>query len=306
MENRAGSGHALERILGGSATLVVSLAVYGAAGLAAWLVLGQAMALAPWLQVLIGMSVATLVVFLFASAFGNASIYDPFWSVAPPLVLLHLIWHSAQGSFTTRHLIVLTLVSAWSLRLTGNCLRRWRSLRDEDFRYRDLRAKSGKWFWAVNLFGIEFFPTLLVWLGCLPMIAIASSTGPLNGLDIMASLAMASAILLEMMADAQLWRHRQSAGSQRSALTSGLWQFSQHPNYLGEMLFWWSVWLFGIAASTASWWTVTGALAMTGLFVFISVPMMLARKRSRIPEYDRQVRGIPVLFPRLARRRPSG
>ncbi len=84
----------------------------------------------------------------------------------------------------------------------------------------------------------------------------------------------------------------------------GLWRFSRHPNYLGEIGFWWGMWLFALAAAPDWWWTVVGPLAMVLLFAFVSVPMMDRRSLARRPAYAEHMRRVPALFPlpRFARR----
>ena len=251
----------------------------------------------PLTGVLLANVAATLVVFAFATGFDNASIYDPYWSVAPPLALGW--WMLADGRVSDREMLCLALVLVWSVRLTWNCMYRWRSLRGEDFRYRDLRARTGRLFPLVNLSGIELFPTVLVFLGCLPLYAVSASDAPLGVIDVVAVLVTAGAVATEAVADLQLHRFRRRRTDPALVCRDGLWARSQHPNYVGELGFWWGLWLFALAAGPAWAWTGIGAIAMTVLFVFISIPMMLTRKRSRYPDYDAQIDGIPVLLPRL-------
>lgn len=238
---------------------------------------------------------ATVIIFVFACWTGNASVYDPYWSVAPPLTLAW--WMAVEAPVSAREWLVLALVTVWSVRLTWNCMLRWPDMGHEDFRYQDLRAQSGRLFPLVNLFGIELFPTLLVFLGCLPLLAVAQSDVPLGWVDGLAIALTAAAIWIETVADLQLRAHRVAEQPKPDILTTGVWGWSQHPNYLGEIGFWWGLCLFGLAAGPFSPWLIAGALAMTALFAFISIPMMLARKRKKIPDYDASVAGIPVLIP---------
>jgi steroid 5-alpha reductase family enzyme len=285
----------LDTRLGKASTSVVSLLVYALAlGLASWAV---GLTPQPMLAALAGMVAATLVVFAAATLLGNASLYDPFWSVAPPVLLIWLL--VAEGAAGSREAIVFAAVSVWAVRLTWNCMARWQHLSDEDFRYRDLRDKTGRWFPLVNLAGIELFPTLLVFLGCLPLFAVAGSARPLGLLDLAAALLVGAAIAIETVADRQLRAHKRTG--KHEILTTGVWGWSQHPNYLGEIAFWWALFLFGLSAG-APLWTGVGALAMTALFWFVSIPLMLARKRARHPGYDEAVNGIAVLVPGVGKK----
>lgn len=79
----------------------------------------------------------------------------------------------------------------------------------------------------------------------------------------------------------------------------GLWGWSRHPNYFGEICFWWSLALFGIAASPADWWWLpVGGVAMVAMFLGASIPMMEQRSLARRPSYQDVVDRVPVLVPR--------
>jgi Protein of unknown function (DUF1295). len=66
---------------------------------------------------------------------------------------------------------------------------------------------------------------------------------------------------------------------------------------LGEVLFWWGIFLFGLAANPSWWWTVVGALSITGLFMFVSVPWMDRRMALGHPAYAARLKNTPALFP---------
>lgn len=80
-------------------------------------------------------------------------------------------------------------------------------------------------------------------------------------------------------------------------MRTGLWAHSRHPNYLGEIMTWWGLWLFALAAGPGWWWTVTGALAITLMFVFVSVPMMEKRALATRQGYRQYRQETPMLLP---------
>jgi len=225
--------------------------------------------------------VATLVVFTASVRHDNSSLYDPFWSVAPvPIVAFWL----TLGPTTARGALAVALVLAWAVRLTWNCMARWGSLAEEDFRYREIRGKTGRWYWPASLFSIHLFPTAWVFLGLLPLFPVlARPAAPPGWLDTVAFLVTAGAILLEALADLQLRRFVAGRRDPTERLETGLWAVSHHPNYLGEVLFWWGLWLFGMAAEPGWWWTVVGPLAITALFMLVSIPWMDRRLAARHP-----------------------
>lgn len=240
--------------------------------------------------------VATLVVFAFSCWYRNASTYDPYWSVIPMLIVLY--WWAASAhapAVPARQWLVLVLVWTWGARLTWNWLLRWRGLGDEDWRFGMLREKHGRSYWIINLGGIHMLPTVLVFAACLACWpALGDSTRDLNLLDALALLVTAGSIILETVADRQLRRHRLAG---KGGLASGLWARCRHPNYLGEIGFWWGLYLFALAANPAWWWTGIGALGIHLLFVQVSVPMMDRHLARRYPGHADRTRSLPALLP---------
>jgi steroid 5-alpha reductase family enzyme len=257
---------------------------------------------APILSVFVADCAATLTVFAASVAFANASLYDPYWSVAPPVIGLY--WASAlpgTPAVPARQWLVLALVFAWGIRLTANWARGWPGLHHQDWRYDMLRETSSAPYWLVNLTGIHFFPTLIVFVGCLPLYAaLAVGARPVGFLDGLAFAVTAGAIALEAIADEQL-RAFNRAKQPGDICTAGLWGWSRHPNYLGEMGFWWGLWLFGVAAAPEWYWSAIGPLAITLMFVAASIPMLEKRSHERRPGYAEHAARVPALLPRRPR-----
>jgi len=276
-------------------------AAYAAAAAVALAAGWAARDLHPLVVVLVADLAATGVVFGFSLAADNSSIYDPYWGVLPPLVALYwwLQPGAASGS-TVRPLIVSGLVLAWAARLTFNWARRWEGLGSEDWRYRDFRTQWGRGYWVGSLFGIHLVPTLIVYLACLPFWPVsAAGSQPVGLLDLAAAVVTAGAIVIETTADEQLQRFLTGPREPGQLLDTGLWAYSRHPNYFGEVAFWWGIWLFGLAAAPAFWWTVVGPLVMTALFVLISIPMIDRRSLVRRPAFADYSRRVSSLVPWL-------
>ena len=246
---------------------------------------------------------ATLVVFAASVRHGNSSLYDPYWSVAPIPIVAWWLAQAAPGTSAPRRWLAAALVLAWAVRLTANCLGRWRDLADEDFRYREIRRRTGRWYWPASLLSIHLFPTAWVLLGLLPLYpALVLPARALGWLDAAAALLTGGAVLVEALADLQLRRFLARRTEPAAVLETGLWGWSRHPNYLGEVLFWWGLWLFGLAADPAWWWTAAGPLAITALFSFVSVPWMDRRMEAHHPGWRARRAGVPALWPWPARR----
>lgn len=290
---------------GGRAGGLAALALaYGAALAAAWGVFGVLDGEGLLLRSAVADLAATAVVFGFSAALRNTSVYDPYWSVAP--LVLVAVWARAPaevGAEPLRVVAVLTLVGVWGIRLTWNFLRRWRGLGDEDWRYSHLRERTRGAFPLVNLLGLHLMPTVVVFAGLLPVWALLTGASePLGPLDGLALVVTAGAITIESTADRQLRRFIDSGPAKGAFLTTGLWAWSRHPNYFGELSFWWGLWLFALAASPDHAWTVIGPAAMTVLFVAVSVPMMERRMRARRPGYEAHAARVAALVPRPPRR----
>jgi steroid 5-alpha reductase family enzyme len=242
---------------------------------------------------------ATLVIYGFSQVFRNASFYDAYWSVAP--VAIALYWAlgavSADAVFV-RQIVVFTLVCFWAVRLTHNWARQWRGLGHEDWRYAGFRAKSGRRFWLVELWGIELMPTILVFLGCLSLYpALSAGTKPFGPLDGLALFVTAVAIVIEASADEQLRGFVQRKREPGEIMKTRLWAYSRHPNYFGEVMFWWGLFLFALAADPSYWWAVVGPVALTVLFLIVSIPMMDKRSLERRPGYEDHMRKVSALVP---------
>ena len=283
---------------------VVALS-YLAAGLAAWSAYAAADGHHHLTRTLLADVGATAVVFVASCAVGNASVYDPYWSVAP--VVIVAAWTLGEtdlAEVTGRQVAVLALVSLWGIRLTANWASSWRGLGHEDWRYVQLRQeRPGRLpWWLINLTGVQMMPTLVVFTGLLAVWPAVTVTGrPWGLLDVAAVAVTGAAIVIEAAADRQMRRFAGDPGRRGRILDQGLWRYSRHPNYLGEIAFWWGMWLFGLAAAWTWWWTLVGPVTMVLLFMLVSIPLMDRRSLARRSGYAEHMRLVPALLPRRPR-----
>lgn len=272
--------HHVAMKLAGARSLCV--AAYVVAGAAAWAALRWGPTSHPFWSVALADVVATVVIFGFSRALVNSSFYDAYWSVAP--ICIAAYW-TVTSDPSPRAWWVTTLVTAWGIRLTYNWASHWRGLEHEDWRYVDLRRQTGAAYWAVSFAGIHMFPTVMVLACCGSLYVAVTHPAPANLLDGVAAIVTVGAIVIETLADRQLHRFTRSGPAPETFMASGLWRWSRHPNYFGEVSFWWGLWLFGLAADPSRWWTVIGPLALTAMFLFISIPMIEKRMLAKRPLY---------------------
>ena len=239
---------------------------------------------------------ATLVIFTFSVILNNSSLYDPYWSIIPPAIVTY--WTLGSGfEWGLVSTLSLALVWLWGLRLTWNFLRGWPGLVHEDWRYINIRQFSKKLYWPASLLGIHLFPTVIVFAGLYPLyLAISSPTVSSESVIYAGGVLCFIAIALETIADEQLRAFVQSGPAKGSYLKTGLWSVVRHPNYLGENLFWWSLAIMGYGA-TLSLVFFIGAIPMTAMFVFASIPMIDKRMLERRPAYAEHKAKTPALFP---------
>lgn len=258
-----------------------------------------------WELLIIDLS-ATLYVYLWSCIWRNASLYDPYWSVAP--LLLGLFWldqsYSSISQIPIKIWFIYGIIVLWGIRLTWNWMRWFTGLDYEDWRYRAFREKTGKWFFLVNLFAIQVFPTVIVFLGSLSMSYSLSTINSSNItiFDIVGFIVAFGAILIESMADRQLHVFVKGRTDRNQIMNKGLWGRSRHPNYLGEVSFWWGLYFFSLGADISSWWVLIGPIAITVLFLTYSIPAMDKYQLSKKEQYKIYMSHTPAFIPRIFRR----
>lgn len=254
------------------------------------------------LRLFIADFVATVFVWLWGVIFSNSSVYDPYWSVAPPLMLTGYAIYCGASSFPV--VLMLVAVWYWAIRLTTNWAYTFPNLNKQDWRYDMYKEKFPRLWHIVNFTGINLMPTIVVFLAMVPgfLLIGVSAAVPVHA-DIMTWLGFfvsIAAATLQLISDTQAHRFRRNHRGE--VCMTGLWSISRHPNYLGEILMWWGIYIiyFTAAAGDRSWEMIllpaAGALANTCLFVFISIPMMEKRQIANKPGYSEYRKNVRMLI----------
>lgn len=291
-----------------SLALVTVAYVLAVAAAALWLWVGPHTGRL-WLDTLIADLIATVVVFGFSRSFRNSSFYDAYWSVIPPLLFAYWWWQGPiglSGPGALRCWLLAVVIGYWSIRLTGNWVYGFPGLHHEDWRYPLLRDGAGRWAGAVDFLAIHVFPTLQVFVAMLPVyVAVTRPGAGWIPLIWAAGAVGIAAVSLELVADTQMHRFvaRRRAGTEAGpVMDTGLWSWSRHPNYLGEIGFWVSLAMFGVAAAPGQWWWLfAGVAVMVAMFLGASIPMMEKRSLERRPQYAEVIDRILKLLPRPPR-----
>ena len=224
---------------------------------------------------------ATVVVWGFGLFYKNVSVYDPYWSVAPPVMFT--VWAFYKSAFSFPVILLLIAVWYWGIRLTGNWAYTFKGLAHEDWRYTRYRETQSPFvFQIINFFGLNMMPTVLVFAAMLPGFGLFESTETANMLTWLGFAICISAATLQLVADTQIHRFREAHPGRYCDV--GFWKHGRHPNYLGEISMWWGVWTM-YASVYGLDWLILAPLAMTALFLFISIPMMERRQLQNKPGY---------------------
>ncbi len=246
-----------------------------------------------WLLILAWHIFATLIIFMFSNIHKNSSIYDPFWHIAP----IPIVFYTAnQSTLPVMELyLVLSAFLFWSLRLTYNWYLNWTNLDHEDFRYKDLKNNNRFLAFINDLFGIHLIPTLIVNASLYP-IYIALTSDSLSNLVYVGFILIIVAVTVQYISDDQMRKFRKDDKNFGKTMKNGLWKYSRHPNYFGEVSFWFGIYLFALASGETSILLLACPMLMLALFVFISCPMMDNRSLKKRSDYREYMKKTPQLF----------
>ena len=242
-----------------------------------------------WLNLLIADVVATVVTFIFSLIFDNASVYDPYWSVQPPVILTAF---ALGRELTALGVLLLLAVWIWGIRLTANWAYTFGGLMHQDWRYTMLKEKTGVFYPIINFVGIHLVPTIVVYLCILPAVIAIESRAELNPVSVAFIIFSLLATVMQGISDCQMHKYRKNRTT--PFVRIGLWKYSRHPNYLGEILMWWGIGLACVFSMTDRWYLALGAFANTALFTFVSIPMAEKRqsRKDGFDEYKRETRAL--------------
>ncbi len=240
-----------------------------------------------WLSLLVADIAATVVTFVFSVIFGNASVYDPYWSVQPPVILIAF---AVGKDLNFLGVMLIFAVSFWGIRLTANWAYTFGNLTHQDWRYTMLHEQTGVFYPIINFVGIHMVPTLVVYGCILPAVyALREGLTANAGSIFFLCLSVASATM-QGIADIEM--HKYQHNRTTKFIRTGLWKYSRHPNYLGEILMWWGVALAVVCTAPEAFYLCAGAVANTVLFFSVSIPMADGRQSHKegFAEYKKQTR----------------
>jgi len=224
---------------------------------------------------------ATVFIWAVSLVLHNSSLYDPYWSLTPAVMVLYVGVRNI-GNLNLFHYIFIAAFLLWSVRLTANWVVTFENLKWEDWRYRKYRELPTPLWHLANFFGIMMIPTVFVFIGMIPPFFLL--TGVATPLSLVGSAVILTGTALEFFADRQMHRFLRET-TEKKTCRVGLWKYSRHPNYLGEILIWVGVYLALVCSQQSYWYLCGGIAVMIFLFTVISIPLAEKHHLARRPDY---------------------
>jgi len=226
-------------------------------------------------------SVAALILFLYMTGWfllalqrKDNSIADVAWGTG----FIIVAWSTflLNGAFSPRQWIVNLLVLIWGLRLAIRIHLRNRG-KGEDVRYRKWREEWGKSFVLRSYLQVFLLQGFILLLNITPVLFINTyAAGDLGILDVVGLMLWLLGFFFESLADWQLDRFLKDPGNRGKVMDRGLWRYSRHPNYFGEVTMWWGIYTLALSVP-GGWMSIIGPLTITYIILFVQASQLLRR-----------------------------
>lgn len=246
-------------------------------------------------NLLIADVVATIYIWVVGIFYKTASIYDPYWSVQTVVIFVCLM--IGYKTFNLGSILYLSGLLFWAVRLTYNFIYGFTDISYIDWRYAQIKEKTGKLYQLVSLLGIHLVPTFVVFFASVPSFLYIINGQDFSLLQLIGLAIMILGTLLELVSDKNMATFKNVRTSKDEIINVGLWKYSRHPNYLGEILFWYGVALVFILNNLNLWFVIIGAILNTMLFLFISIPLAENHLKSYKKGFDEYKKKTRMLLP---------
>ncbi|MFF9978067.1 DUF1295 domain-containing protein [Streptomyces erythrochromogenes] len=266
----------------------------------AWAALGTNLA--------VGAAVSTAVL-LAAFAVGTRlslhRVVDIAWGTAFSAVATATYLMSAGHGDPERRLLVAAATVVWGLRLSAHIA--WRSRgHGEDPRYTALldKARGNRTWYALRT--VYLLQAALVWLISLPVQVASYAAGPLGTLGVLGLAVWAAGLGFEAVGDHQLARFKEDPANRGRIMDRGLWSWTRHPNYFGDSLVWWGLYLLACTNWPSALLSLVSPVVMTLLLTAGSGKRLLEKHMADRPGYAEYAARTSGFLPLPPRRHPSG
>lgn len=203
--------------------------------------------------------------------------------------------------FSWQLVVVNILVTIWGLRLALHIYRRNHG-KPEDSRYAAWRQRWGKWFLIRSYFQVFILQGIFLFLIALPVMFFNKNvTTNFSWIEVVGVVVWLIGFFFETVADRQLMQFIKNPANKGKLMQSGLWSYSRHPNYFGEIVQWWGIFIMTLSLPYG-WMTIVGPLTITILILFVSGVPLLEKKYAGREDFEEYKKRTSVFFPWLPRK----
>lgn len=242
-----------------------------------------------------------IVMFVYMSCWFLFSLYkkrndfaDIAWGLG--FLLVTLISYVSFGTLFDRGLLVTLLVTFWALRLSIHIYLRNKN-KGEDYRYQAWRDAWGKWFVIRSFLQVFILQGTFLLLIVSPVIfVLVYRGGSLTLFDIVGVMFWIIGFVFESVGDMQLKKFISNPDNKGKIMQTGLWKYTRHPNYFGEITQWWGLWVVALSIPFG-FYTIIGPLTITFLILKVSGIPMLEKKYDDNIEFQEYKKRTSAFFP---------
>ncbi len=212
-------------------------------------------------------------------------------------VLLTWISFALSDSSSVHSLVIGILITIWGIRLAWHIHARNKG-KTEDYRYRAWREEWGKWFYPRSYAQVYLLQGFLLYLIVFPVIVFNAhpNTSLFGFIEYLGVLIWGIGFFFESVGDAQLVAFLRDPRNKGMLMRSGLWRYTRHPNYFGEVTQWWGIWLITLN-SLYGWYGIIGPGVITILILKVSGIPMLEKKMEQHPDFAAYKRQTSMFIP---------
>lgn len=234
-----------------------------------------------------------VVVFVWATLIKDNSIVDIGWGLG--FVVVAVTGLLLQPVVLNYHFFLLGMVAIWAFRLSGYIYLRNRNT-GEDYRYAQWRKEGGKYVVVRAFFQVFMLQGVFMFIIALPIMVAMANTVASPMLSLVGLGIWLVGFLFEAVGDNQKSRFKANPANKGKIMQSGLWRYTRHPNYFGEALLWWGIFVFVVPAGY--WWlSIIGPAVLTFLLLKVSGVAMLEKKYEGNKEFEDYARRTSSFIP---------
>jgi len=230
--------------------------------------------------------------FIVSRVIKRNDVADVAWGLG--FVVLAWVLYASRPSIQLS--LAVLLVTIWGIRLSVHILLR-NIKKPEDYRYQQWRKEWGKWFTLRSFFQVFMLQGLLLVFISAPLVFMGrSGQDELHIINWVGVIIWSCGFFFEALGDYELGQFIKNPKNKGKIMQEGLWEFTRHPNYFGEVTQWWGIWLVSFGSPWFAW-GVIGPITITVLILKVSGIPLLEKKYEGNKDFDKYKLRTSKFFP---------